>query len=226
MSSPQPRPASPQFSAVVFDLDGTLVDSAPDLCGVVNHMLAEHDRPLLSLNDIRKMVGDGAAKLIERGFSATGGLPAPLPELTKRFLEVYETRLAQETRPFPGVVDTLEHLKAAGLRLGVCTNKPTGLTKQLLDALDLARFFGSVVGGDVPARKPDPRHVHMVLDALGARPDSSLMVGDSANDVAAGRGAGLKVFVVPFGYTMTPPAALGADIVLERFEELVALVGA
>ncbi|HEX6979968.1 MAG TPA: phosphoglycolate phosphatase [Alphaproteobacteria bacterium] len=219
------RAATPRFSAVIFDLDGTLVDSAPDLCGVVNHMLVEHGRPQLDLKDIRKMVGDGAARLIERGFGATGGLPAPLPDLTKRFIEIYATRVAELTRPFPGVIETLTRLRDAGVRLGVCTNKPTGLSRELLDALELSPFFDCLVGGDVPARKPDPRHIRMVMDQLGAEPAATLMVGDSANDVLAARGAGIKVVVVPFGYTSIPPADLGADLVLGSFGELRDFVG-
>ena len=214
-----------RFQTVIFDLDGTLVDSAPDLCGVVNHMLDEHGRAALDLDAIRAMVGDGAAKLIERGFGATGGLPAPLPQLVARFIALYENRIAQETRPFPGVVDTLTRLDQAGLRLGICTNKPTGLTNRLLQELDLARFFGSVAGGDGPARKPDPRHIHVVIEGLGARADSALMIGDSMNDVAAARAAGIPVFVVPFGYTRIPPAQLGADRVLRDFAELQELIG-
>lgn len=218
------RKTASRFSSVIFDLDGTLVDSAPDLCGVVNQMLEEHGRAQLALADIRKMVGDGAAKLIERGFGATGGLPAPLPDLTKHFIALYERRIADETRPFPGVVDTLAKLEDAGLRLGVCTNKPTGLTNKLLDALDLSRFFGTVAGGDVPFRKPDPRHVRLVMEALGGEPATTLMVGDSANDVAAARGAGVPVVVVSFGYTTTPPEKLGADRLIQRFDELLALI--
>jgi phosphoglycolate phosphatase len=226
MSTVSDRKPASRISAVIFDLDGTLVDSAPDLCGVVNRMLDEYGRARLALDDIRKMVGDGAAKLIERGFGATGGLPAPLPELTKRFIALYERRIADETRPFPGVVETLAHLTRAGLRLGVCTNKPTGLTNKLLEALDLAPFFKCVAGGDLPFRKPDPRHVQLVMEALGGGPATTLMVGDSANDVAAAKAAGLKVFVVPFGYTRVPPSELGADRLLDRFDDLRALADA
>lgn len=221
-----PTRNTPRFSTIIFDLDGTLVDSAPDLCGVVNDMLKQHGRVLLDMDDIRRMVGDGAAKLIERGFGATGGLPAPLPDLTKEFIRLYETRIADETRPFPGVVATLERFKTAGLRMGVCTNKTTRLSTKLLDALDLSRFFTSVVGGDGPARKPDPRHIQAVMNELGANAANTVMVGDSSNDVAAARAAGIPVFVVPFGYTSVHPTALGADDVLRSFDDLQRLVGA
>jgi phosphoglycolate phosphatase len=216
---------SPRFSAIVFDLDGTLVDSAPDLCGVVNDMLHQHGRVVLDMDDIRKMVGDGAAKLIERGFGATGGLPAPLPDLTREFIRLYEARIARETRPFPGVVETLERFKAAGLKMGVCTNKTTHLSRRLLDELDLSRFFSAIVGGDGPARKPDRRHLEATMRELDAGADEALMVGDSMNDVAVARNAGVKVVAVTFGYTTIAPSELGADCVIDRFDELPGIVG-
>lgn len=211
--------------AVVFDLDGTLVDTALDLRGALNRLLAEYGRPAVSLNDIRHMVGDGAAKLVERGFGATGGLPLPLPDLTRRFMEIYRAGVADESLPFPGVIATLERLQAAGIGMGVCTNKPLGLTMALLDALDLSRFFTSVAGGDGPVRKPDPRHLLGVLSELGAEPQEALMVGDSTNDVAAARAADVPVVIVSFGYTTVPPAQLGGDRLIDRFEELCTLVG-
>lgn len=212
-----------RFSAIVFDLDGTLVDSAPDLCGVVNQMLKRHGRVELDLDEIRRMVGDGAAKLIERGFAAHG-LPAPLPDLTKEFLALYEQRIAAETRPFPGVLPTLEKLKAAGLRLGVCTNKTTHLSRRLLDELDMTRFFSAVVGGEGPTRKPDPQHLRTTIQALNAQEATTLMVGDSRNDVAAAKAAGVEVVAVSFGYTTIPPRELGADRLIDRFDELNAIV--
>lgn len=212
-----------RFSAIVFDLDGTLVDSAPDLCGVVNQMLKRHGRMELDLDEIRRMVGDGAAKLIERGFAAHG-LPAPLPDLTKEFLALYEQRIAAETRPFPGVLPTLEKLTAAGLRLGVCTNKTTHLSRRLLDELDMTRFFSVVVGGEGPTRKPDPQHLRATIQALNAQEATTLMVGDSRNDVAAAKAAGVEVVAVSFGYTTIPPRELGADRLIDRFDELNAIV--
>jgi len=214
-----------QRDAVIFDLDGTLVDTAPDLGDALNRLLAEHGRAPIGAEGIRRMIGDGAAKLVERGFQATGGLPAALPALVERFLGIYEPRIAETSRPFPGVVAALERLAAAGLRLGVCTNKPDEATRRLLAALDLARYFSAVSGGDVPARKPATRHLLGVVERLGSTAARSLMVGDSINDVASARNAGVAVVVVSFGYTITPAAELGADMVIERFDALPGLLG-
>lgn len=214
-----------QRNAVIFDLDGTLVDTAPDLGDALNRVLAEHGREPMGADGIRRMIGDGAAKLVERGFAATGGLPAPLASLVERFLAIYEPRIAETSRPFPGVIDTLKGLKAAGLKLGVCTNKPDEATRRLLDALDLAPYFTAVSGGDVPARKPDARHLLGVVEKLGTTPARTLMVGDSMNDVASARNAGVAVVVVSFGYTITPASQLGADALIERFDELRGLLG-
>lgn len=217
----------PRFSrraAVIFDLDGTLVDTVPDLGAAVNRLLAEYGRPARTEEQIRAMIGDGAAKLVERAFVATGGWPAEPTLVVKRFLAIYEGAIAERSRVFDGVVPVLERLKAAGVALGVCTNKPDRATDELLATLDLKRHFAAVSGGDVPARKPDARHLLGVVEALGATPQTSLMIGDSANDVASARAAGVPVVVVSFGYTVTPPRALGADAVIDRFEELLGLL--
>jgi phosphoglycolate phosphatase len=208
------------LDAVIFDLDGTLVDTAPDLGDALNHLLVEHGRSPVSPEGIRPMIGDGAAKLVERGFIASGGLPSPLPSLVERFLAIYEPMIADKSRPFPGVTAALERLVGSGIRLGVCTNKPDMATRRLLAALDLARYFGAVSGGDVPARKPDARHLLGVIEQLAATPQRSLMVGDSRNDVTAARNAGVPVVVVSFGYTSTPAAQLGADALIDDFAAL------
>ena len=135
------------------------------------------------------------------------------------------SEIAEASRPFPGVVPTLGRLRAAGLRLAVCTNKPALPTGQLLAALDLAQHFAAVAAGDVPARKPDPRHLTGVVEQLGASLERTVMVGDSVNDVAAARAAGVPVIAVTFGYTLVPAVELGADAVIESFEELLPLLG-
>lgn len=212
------------IQAVVFDLDGTLIDSLPDLAAAVNHMLGEEGRAALGDDDIKPMIGDGAATLVQRAFDARGGLPGPgVAPYLQRFLDHYEPRSAELTRPWQGVPETLTALKARGLKLGVCTNKPTKATHDILRVLQLSHFFDVVVGGDdVPAIKPDPAHVHAVLDKLGALPSAAVMVGDSINDVLAGKAAGLAVIAMSFGYSRIPPMDLGADAVIDRFADLPA----
>lgn len=219
------RPSFSRPQAVIFDLDGTLVDTAPDLGAALNRLLAEYGRSALAPESIRTMIGDGAAKLVERGFTATGGWPAEPSAIVGRFLSIYEAGIADCSRPFPGVTAVLERLAAAKIRLGVCTNKPGVATEELLSAIDLRRHFSAVGHGDGPARKPDPRHLLRVVEQLGAQPATSVMVGDSANDVAAARAAGVPVVVVTFGYTATPAHELGADAVIDRFDALPGLLG-
>lgn len=208
--------------AVVFDLDGTLIDSLPDLCTAANRLLEQEGRHTLTPAQVRPMIGDGARKLVERAFAATGdGREAELDDLTRRFLDIYEAMVAVDTRPFPHVIEALETLRAQGLRLGVCTNKPQHATMELLEALDLKRYFDAVVGGDaLPVRKPDPRHVIATLAALGTDTRRAVAVGDSPNDVNAAKAAGVPVVAVSFGYTRVPPPELGADILVDSFAEV------
>lgn len=212
-------------AAIVFDLDGTLVDTAPDLTAALNTVLAEHGRSALSVAAVRNMIGDGTAKMVERGFAATGAVPAELDPAVQRFLAVYAGGVAERSQPYPGVVATLAALVAAGRRLAVCTNKPDALAEQLLAALDMRRLFHVVVGGDVPFRKPDPRHLQLTLDRLGVTAHEAVMVGDAGNDVASARAAGLPVVLVPYGYTAVPAEQLGADGVLGGFADLPAALG-
>jgi phosphoglycolate phosphatase len=211
--------------AVIFDVDGTLLDTAPDLCGTLNALLAEHGRTPMPLDRLRPMIGDGAAKMVERGFAASGSVPVDFAGLVRRFIEIYEGRIADETQPFPGVVACLDRLRAAGMRLGVCTNKTTRLTDTLLQALGLTPYFAAVVGGDGPARKPDPRHILAVTERLGVQPARAVMIGDSINDVAAAKAADIRVVAVTFGYTVTPASELGADALVDHFDELPRLLG-
>ncbi|HIJ63717.1 MAG TPA: phosphoglycolate phosphatase [Rhodospirillaceae bacterium] len=210
-------------TAILFDLDGTLVDSLPDLFAATNRLLADLGRPAVSGQDLRQWVGDGAAALVERALTATGGLPeGGMAPMVRRFLDHYRGHTADESRPYPGVAETLALLRRRGHRLGVCTNKPTALSLELLGALDLLPFFLAVVGGDTaPARKPDPRHLWATLEAMGCAGAKALMVGDSLNDVAAARAAGLPVVVMSFGYCRGDPGALGADAVIDDFARLL-----
>ena len=217
------------LKAIVFDLDGTLIDSAPDLRAAANQVLASEGRRPLSLDEIKAMVGDGAQKLMERAFAATGAPidGAELVALTRRYVAVQEELGADLTRPFPGAVEALVHLKREGRALGICTNKPQRPTQRVLGDLGLASFFAAVVGGDVldGVRKPDPRHLLATVEALGARPADAVMVGDNENDVGAARAAGVPVIAVAFGYAKVPPERLGADALIESFAELPAALG-
>ena len=223
-----PSLASPSVArlagvTVAFDLDGTLVDTAPDLVGALNAVLDECRLPALPFATARVMVGRGARALIEQGFAAAG---EPLraeatPALLDRFITLYRDRIALESRVFPGVVASLETLAETGAVLAVCTNKRTDLSLALLDALDLTRHFAAVIGSDLsPAAKPDARHLQVAIEAAGGAMDRAVLVGDSANDVGAARAAGAPSIVVDFGYTQIPAADLGADHVIGHFDEL------
>jgi len=211
-------------STIVFDLDGTLVDSAPDLVGTLNFLLAQEGIAPLPLDEARPMIGRGARALILQGFAAVG---APVPEdridaLFDRFIAHYEGRIADESRIFPGVLEALDALKAAGARLAVCTNKRTGLSVQLLETLGFAALFDAIVGADsAPAAKPDPRHLTAAIAQAGGDVRRAVMVGDSISDAGAARAARTPLVLVSFGYTETPAAELGADILIDHYDELV-----
>jgi phosphoglycolate phosphatase len=213
--------------AVLFDLDGTLIDSLPDLVAAVNRMLAAWDRAPLSPDAVKALVGGGAAILVEQAFLTTGGPVAlPVEELLRRFLADYEPRSAELTRPWPAVIETLTLLKEAGLALAVCTNKPSGATRVVLAKLGLADFFDVVVGADeTPALKPDPVHIQVILDRLGVSADQAAMVGDSYNDIAAARAAGVPTIAVSFGYAHGPVAELGADWIIDDYRDLPSVLG-
>ena len=210
----------------MFDLDGTLVDTAPDLVGSLNQVLHEQKLPALSLRTARVMVGRGARVLIEQGFAAAGEPldAAHTPALLDRFISVYRDRIADESRPFDGVLRALDTLSAAGAVLAVCTNKPTDLSLALLDALGMTDRFAAIVGPDAaPAPKPDPRHLQTAIARVGGRDNYAIMVGDSATDIGAARAARAPSVVVSFGYTEIPAADLGADHVIDHFDALAPL---
>lgn len=204
--------------AVLFDLDGTLIHSLPDLTAAINQILAAEGREPVTEAELGPMVGDGAHTLVERAFAARGGLPGPVAPLLARFLTYYEAHSTVLTHPFAGVVETLIRLKQRGVLLAVCTNKPSAATVEILRALELEQYFAVVVGGDdTPALKPNPAHIDAVLTRLGVAREDAVMVGDSINDVLAAKGAGLPCIVVSFGYSRTPVADLGADLVVDEF---------
>lgn len=214
--------------AIVFDLDGTLVDTAPDLHATLNVVLEDLGCAGVSLEQVRAMVGDGVRALLERGLRAGGMVlhEAAMTAATAHYLRHYGTNLARSSRPFPGVTVALDALADRGFRLAVCTNKPHALSLALLEALGLLARFDAVVGGDhLAMRKPDPGHLLGTLAAAGAKREGSVMVGDSRNDVAVARAAGLPVVLVSFGYTAVPARALGADAIIDDFAELAVAIG-
>ncbi len=221
-----------QAPVLLCDLDGTLVDSLPDLADALSDLLTRNGRRAVSEAEVRVMVGDGVAVLVQRGFAATGEVPAP-EDLAARiadYIAVYETRMTARTQPYPGVLEALGAVRAAGWRLGVCTNKPEHASQAIVNALGMGDLIEAVAGGDTFAvKKPDPGHILRLLEAMGARPSRAVMLGDSGNDVRAARAAGLPSIAVSHGYGAIPAQDLGADRVIDHFDELpdalAALVG-
>jgi phosphoglycolate phosphatase len=208
-------------TALIFDLDGTLVDSLPDLQAALNETLREIGKKPISREAVRVMIGDGTAMLVARGLAASGA-PADLhDECLRRFLEIYSADPVSRTRPYPGVPEVLAALAADGCRLGICTNKPQTATLAVLRGLRLDGFFSAVLGGDVlPVRKPDPGHLLGAIAALSALPEEAVMIGDSENDVAVAKAAGVPIVLKRYGYARVPPGQLDADIELDAFAEL------
>ncbi|OYD85618.1 HAD-IA family hydrolase [Azospirillum brasilense] len=213
-------PAAIPFSAVVFDLDGTLIDSARDMTRVLNRTLSRFARPGLSEAQVRGMVGDGSAALVRQAFAATGD--ALTDETLRSALDDYLDAYFRDDEPpvlYPGVPETLAALADSGVRLGLCTNKPERITRKLLDGLGLSALFSALAGGDtLPVKKPDGRHLSWVVEALGG--GTAAMVGDNRNDVTAARAAGVPVVAMTYGYPRMPVQELGADILLDRFADL------
>lgn len=213
-----------RFGAVIFDLDGTLVDTAPDILSYLNEMLFELGRPGLELEAVRPVIGDGVKRLLIRGLEASGGVPdtLDLDALFHRYLERYTAEPVRSSRPYQGMVDVLQALSGAGIRLGVCTNKPQTPTDRLLARLGLDRYFGVVLGGDVlPTRKPDPAHLLAVLERLNVEPVRAALIGDSATDLKTARAAGTPCILVSFGYTAIPARDLDADRVIDHAKDLI-----
>ena len=206
---------------LLFDLDGTLVDTLPDLTNAVNEALRERGYLALSPQEVRPMIGDGMAMLLARGFAARGGSAAEAETMHQRFLQIYEAFATANSIPYPGVAETLAALRVAGYRTAVCTNKPQRASEEVLQGLGLAALFDRVAGGDrYPYRKPDPRHLLALIDEAGGERPRAAMIGDSENDAVSARAAGLPLVLMRYGYARIDPAELGADRVLDRFDEL------
>lgn len=213
------------LSLVIFDLDGTLIDSAADLAHAVNGMLESHGCLPLGLEDVRAMIGDGMAKLVERALAASG-LDVDADTAQRMVLSRYAAEPVRSTTLYPGTRAALERLRDAALRLAVCTNKPVQLAETILERLDLAGFFSRVVGGDsLPFRKPDPRVLQAVLREFSAAPREALMVGDSEVDAAAAADAGVPLILMRHGYRRGPIERIPHLAALENLQELPELIG-
>jgi phosphoglycolate phosphatase len=211
--------------AIIFDLDGTLVDSAGDLRAALNILLKDRGFRSIEAGEIKAMIGDGVLKLVERGLTAVKGDPTRASALLPHFLEIYQANPATLTRCYPGVIETLESLRLANFRMAVVTNKPVAATKAILRELSLARFFPVIVGGDsVPKRKPDPAPLLEAARQLQLDVDKLLMVGDNIHDVEAAHAAGMRCIAVSYGYHHRPPSEFNADRLIDRFDELLSLV--
>src|SRR3954447_12591309 len=210
-------------STVVFDLDGTLVDTAPDLINALNFILTREGLPAVPLQSARSMIGAGARKLIERGVELDGrhvGLD-DITRLTNDFIDRYAAHIADESRPFEGLEAALDELSARGYRLAVCTNKLELLSKLLLDELGLSARFSAICGADTfGVSKPDPAILRQTVARAGGELASAVMVGDAGTDIGVARRAGIPVIGVSFGYTEVPIANLKPDRLIGHMRDL------
>lgn len=210
---------------IVFDLDGTLVDTAPDLVGALNIAMLAENLPVISLEVTKSLVGAGARALVERGLAYHGAKPDAVrtEELIQMMLAAYEQAIAVESRAYPGVLEALLDLKSQGWRFAVCTNKPERYAIKLLAELKMLHWFEAVCGGDSFAfRKPDPRHLTETIAKSGG--GRALMVGDSRTDVDTARAAGIPVIGVSFGYTDIPMRDLKPDVLIDHFDAFTSAV--
>ena len=214
-------------STLVFDLDGTLIDTAPDLIGTLNVVFAREGLPPVPYEIARNLIGGGARMMIARGIEAEGRVAAPaeLERLFRDFIAHYSEHIADRSRPFPGLVEALDALAAEGWRFAVCTNKLENLSVLLLDQLGLAHRFAVICGQDTfGVQKPDPEVLRKTVTAAGGTFRNAIMIGDSPTDIRVARAAGIPVIAVNFGYTERPVSELGPDRIISHFAQLPAAV--
>jgi phosphoglycolate phosphatase len=217
------------LKALVFDLDGTLVDTAPDLAAATNAVLSAEGRRAVSMDEIRAMVGRGARRIIERGFAATGSPLPPdrLEPLYRRFVDHYMDHIADESRLFPGVLDLIARCRQSGIVLAVCTNKLEAMSVRLIAAMGLSQDFPVIIGPDtIGIAKPDAAPYLEACWRLGIEASESVMIGDSETDILTARAAGVPVIAVSFGYTDQPVASLSPDHIVDHFDEVWGLISA
>lgn len=216
-----------RIELLIWDLDGTLVDSAADLASSVNYVIEQHGGTPLAEFRIRGMVGNGVAKLLDRALHAAGldSHAIDSEDAWRQFSAHYETNCIATTACYAGVEQTLRTLQQRGYRHAICTNKPAGMAKTIVEHLHLQDLFGHITGGDsTEHRKPHRAPMLDCLAGMSATAQVALMIGDSAADVGVARAADIPVFVVPYGYTKTPAEELGADKVIKNASELLSIL--
>jgi len=215
------------IDTVIFDLDGTLVHTAPDLLRATNHVLAGQGRRAIELDDIIETVSYGAKAMIKRGIELTGE-PVDQPQLDvlfMRFIDFYINNIAVDSKPFDGCVDLLEKCQARGMKLGVCTNKMETLAVKLLAELDMLKYFAAIIGLDtINIAKPDPAPYRETVKRIGGNIHNSIMVGDSKTDILTAKAANVPVIALTFGYSDEPIETLGADYVLDHYNEMAEIL--
>jgi len=215
------------IDTVIFDLDGTLVHTAPDLLRATNHVLTGQGRRAVELDDIIETVSFGAKEMIKRGFELTGD-PIDLPQLEVlflRFIDFYIANIAVDSKPFDGCLDLLEKCQARGMKLGVCTNKMETLAVKLLAELDMLKYFSAIIGQDtINIPKPDPAPYREAVSRVGGNIHKSIMVGDSKVDIQTAKAANVPVIALTFGYSYKPVETLGADYVVGHYNEMAKIL--
>jgi phosphoglycolate phosphatase len=212
---------------IVFDLDGTLVDTHPDLIGTLSWLLEAEGLQAVDLEEAKKLIGHGMKPMIEKALKlqGRGNDAAEIDSVFGRYVTAYEKRIARDSRPFPGILAALDRLADEGMVLAVCTNKIQRLAKLLLDELDMSRRFAFISGADTyGVRKPDPGHLLMTIRDAGGDPARAVMVGDAEPDIRAGQAAGVPVVGFAGGYTAIPLEELGPDLIIGHYDELPAAV--
>lgn len=208
---------------IVFDLDGTLIDTAPDLLNSLNHSLAAGDLPAVDAFGFKGFVGHGGRIMIERAFAARRKALAveEHDRLHTLFVDHYTTNIPGKSRPYPGVLQAIARFEQAGYALAICTNKYEANSLALIEALGLTKHFAAIAGQDTfPFRKPDPRHLLATIERAGGDPDRAVMVGDSQTDIDTAKAAGIPVVAVDFGYTERHVSEFEPSVVISHFDEL------
>ena len=214
---------------IVFDLDGTLIDTAPDLIDTLNLVFEREGMPPVEYETARNLIGGGARAMIARGIEAEGRVvaPAKLERMFDDFIAHYSAHIADRSQPFPGLADALDDLALRGYRFAVCTNKLEGLSRLLLDKLKLTDRFEAICGQDTfRVQKPDPEILRRTIAAAGGNPQRAIMIGDSDTDIRTARAAGIPVIAVDFGYSEKPVSHYGPDKIISHFAQLPAAVAA